>query len=78
MPGRSPRRDRSAQPRANGMTQPALSSGISRLEKHLDRRLFYRSPRGIAPHRCQPTLVWCGHRRLRWPEGGLRRGTGSG
>lgn len=49
MPGQSPKRDRSAQPRANGVTKPALSSGISRLEKHLGERLFDRSLRGIAP-----------------------------
>ena len=50
MSGRSPKRDRSAQPRANGVTKPALSSGFSRLEKHLGERLFDRSSRGIAPH----------------------------
>lgn len=39
----------SAAARAYGVTQPALSNGIARLEEHLGERLFERSPRGVAP-----------------------------
>ncbi len=34
--------------RAYGVTQPALSNGIARLEEHLGAPLFERSPRGVA------------------------------
>ncbi|HMR50064.1 MAG TPA: LysR family transcriptional regulator [Arachnia sp.] len=39
----------SAAARAYGVTQPALSNGIARLEEHLGARLFDRSPRGVSP-----------------------------
>ncbi len=39
----------SAAARAYGVTQPALSNGIARLEEQLGARLFRRSPRGAAP-----------------------------
>lgn len=39
----------SAAARAYGVTQPALSNGIAKLEEHLGGRLFARSPRGVAP-----------------------------
>ncbi|MEW2005913.1 LysR family transcriptional regulator [Microbacterium sp. NPDC079208] len=35
--------------RAYGVTQPALSTGISKLEDRLGERLFERSPRGVVP-----------------------------
>lgn len=35
--------------RAYGVTQPALSNGIARLEEHLGGRLFERSTRGVTP-----------------------------
>ncbi|MGC3953213.1 MAG: LysR family transcriptional regulator [Propionicimonas sp.] len=38
----------SAAARVCGVTQPALSSGIARLEERLGGRLFERSPRGVA------------------------------
>lgn len=37
----------SAAARAYGVTQPALSNGIARLEEQLGERLFDRSPRGV-------------------------------
>ena len=37
----------SAAARAYGVTQPALSNGIARLEERLGARLFDRSPRGV-------------------------------
>ncbi|MFD5598581.1 LysR family transcriptional regulator [Leucobacter sp. NPDC058333] len=37
----------SAAARAYGVTQPALSNGIARLEETLEERLFERSPRGV-------------------------------
>ncbi|MFI9601214.1 LysR family transcriptional regulator [Streptomyces sp. NPDC052043] len=37
----------SAAARAYGVTQPALSNGIAKLEKRLGERLFDRSPRGV-------------------------------
>ncbi len=37
----------SAAARAYGVTQPALSNGIARLEEHLGGPLFERSPRGV-------------------------------
>lgn len=39
----------SAAARAYGVTQPALSNGIARLEERLGERLFERSPRGVVP-----------------------------
>lgn len=39
----------SAAARAYGVTQPALSNGIARLEEELGVRLFERSPRGVEP-----------------------------
>lgn len=39
----------SAAARAYGITQPALSNGIAKLEEHLGERLFTRSPRGVTP-----------------------------
>ena len=38
----------SAAARAYGVTQPALSNGIAKLEERLGERLFDRSPRGVA------------------------------
>lgn len=38
----------SAAARAHGITQPALSNGIARLEGQLGERLFERSPRGAS------------------------------
>ncbi|GAB2563761.1 LysR family transcriptional regulator [Leucobacter ruminantium] len=38
----------SAAARAYGVTQPALSNGIARLEEHLGESLFERSPRGVS------------------------------
>jgi DNA-binding transcriptional LysR family regulator len=37
----------SAAARAHGVTQPALSNGIAKLEERLGERLFDRSPRGV-------------------------------
>lgn len=37
----------SAAARAYGVTQPALSNGIAKLEERLGERLFDRSPRGV-------------------------------
>src|SRR5262245_56577597 len=37
----------SAAARAYGVTQPALSNGIAKLEERLGDRLFERSPRGV-------------------------------
>ncbi|WP_306317634.1 MULTISPECIES: LysR family transcriptional regulator [unclassified Streptomyces] len=39
----------SAAARAYGVTQPALSNGIAKLEERLGERLFDRSPRGVTP-----------------------------
>ncbi|NEB04053.1 LysR family transcriptional regulator [Streptomyces sp. SID13726] len=39
----------SAAARAYGVTQPALSNGIARLEQELGVTLFERSPRGVRP-----------------------------
>src|SRR5919112_1906509 len=39
----------SAAARACGVTQPALSNGIARLEERLGDRLFHRSTRGVRP-----------------------------
>ncbi|WP_134731578.1 LysR family transcriptional regulator [Amycolatopsis nivea] len=39
----------SAAARAYGVTQPALSNGVARLEEELGVRLFDRSPRGVKP-----------------------------
>lgn len=39
----------SAAARAYGVTQPALSNGIARLERELGVTLFERSPRGVTP-----------------------------
>lgn len=39
----------SAAARAEGVTQPALSNAIARLETTLGERLFDRSPRGVTP-----------------------------
>lgn len=39
----------SAAARAYGVTQPALSNGIARLEDRLGGQLFERSPRGVSP-----------------------------
>lgn len=39
----------SAAARAYGVTQPALSNGIAKLEERLGGRLFDRSPRGVTP-----------------------------
>nr|WP_246345666.1 LysR family transcriptional regulator [Conexibacter arvalis] len=39
----------SAAARDYGVSQPALSNGIARLEETLGERLFDRSPRGVAP-----------------------------
>lgn len=33
--------------RAYGVTQPALSNGIAKLEERLEERMFERSPRGV-------------------------------
>jgi DNA-binding transcriptional LysR family regulator len=38
----------SAAARAYGVTQPALSNGIAKLEERLGEKLFDRSPRGVA------------------------------
>jgi DNA-binding transcriptional LysR family regulator len=38
----------SAAARAYGVTQPALSNGIAKLEERLGERLFDRSPRGVS------------------------------
>ncbi|WP_328333921.1 MULTISPECIES: LysR family transcriptional regulator [unclassified Streptomyces] len=35
--------------RAYGVTQPALSNGIAKLEERLGEKLFDRSPRGVTP-----------------------------
>jgi DNA-binding transcriptional LysR family regulator len=37
----------SAAARAYGVTQPALSNGIAKLEERLGEKLFERSPRGV-------------------------------
>ena len=37
----------SAAARAYGVTQPALSNGIAKLEERLGEKLFDRSPRGV-------------------------------
>ncbi|MBO8196388.1 LysR family transcriptional regulator [Streptomyces oryzae] len=39
----------SAASRAYGVTQPALSNGIAKLEERLGEKLFDRSPRGVTP-----------------------------
>lgn len=39
----------SAAARAYGVTQPALSNGIARLEEQLGGRLFERSSKGVTP-----------------------------
>lgn len=39
----------SAAARAHGITQPALSNGVAKLEQHLGARLFERSTRGVTP-----------------------------
>lgn len=39
----------SAAARAQGVTQPALSNGIAKLEERLGERLFERSTRGVTP-----------------------------
>ncbi|GHC94790.1 LysR family transcriptional regulator [Streptomyces violaceochromogenes] len=39
----------SAAARAYGVTQPALSNGIAKLEERLGDKLFDRSPRGVTP-----------------------------
>ncbi|MBI0376069.1 LysR family transcriptional regulator [Streptomyces albiflaviniger] len=39
----------SAAARAYGVTQPALSNGVARLESELSVKLFDRSPRGVRP-----------------------------
>ncbi|WP_433172012.1 LysR family transcriptional regulator [Actinoallomurus sp. CA-150999] len=39
----------SAAARAYGVTQPALSNGIAKLEERLGEKLFDRSPRGVTP-----------------------------
>lgn len=39
----------SAAARAYGVTQPALSTGVAKLEERLGDRLFDRSPRGVTP-----------------------------
>ncbi|WP_369199509.1 LysR family transcriptional regulator [Streptomyces sp. PU-14G] len=39
----------SAAARAYGVTQPALSNGIAKLEERLGGKLFDRSPRGVTP-----------------------------
>ena len=39
----------SAAARAYGVTQPALSNGIAKLEERLGKRLFDRSTRGVTP-----------------------------
>jgi len=39
----------SAAARAYGVTQPALSNGVARLEEELGVKLFDRSPRGVTP-----------------------------
>ncbi|CAL9641057.1 HTH-type transcriptional regulator GltC [Streptomyces sp. enrichment culture] len=39
----------SAAARAYGVTQPALSNGIAKLEQRLGEKLFDRSPRGVTP-----------------------------
>lgn len=39
----------SAAAKAYGVTQPALSNGIAKLEERLGGKLFERSPRGVAP-----------------------------
>jgi len=38
----------SAAARAHGVTQPALSNGVARLERQLGDKLFTRSPRGVS------------------------------
>ncbi len=39
----------SAAARAYGVTQPALSNGIAKLEERLGEPMFTRSPRGVTP-----------------------------
>ncbi|MFK0003071.1 LysR family transcriptional regulator [Paenarthrobacter sp. NPDC090522] len=39
----------SAAARAYGVTQPALSNGVAKLEEQLGERLFERLPRGVSP-----------------------------
>ncbi|PSK66616.1 putative hydrogen peroxide-inducible genes activator [Micromonospora sp. MH33] len=39
----------SAAARAYGVSQPALSNGVAKLEESLGERLFERSPRGVTP-----------------------------